>query len=182
MAILREEAEPLPTNVPAPLRWIIERLLAKEPAERYDSTRDLYRELRQVRDRLSESVSGRTLPAPARQSKKRLLPGIGLLTAGLALNLGLAALLIRPAPPDLAAYKFTPISRDEATERYPVWSPDGKSIAYTAICMASTRSSPKLWARPTPRNSRMQPTPVPNPCGRPIAQPSTTFPTAICGR
>jgi hypothetical protein len=61
-----------------------------------------------------------------------LLPGIGLLTAGLALGLGLAALLIRPAPPDLAAYKFTPISRDEATERYPVWSPDGKSIAYTA--------------------------------------------------
>jgi hypothetical protein len=52
MAILREEAEPLPTNVPAALRWIIERLLAKEPAERYDSTRDLYRELRQVRDRL----------------------------------------------------------------------------------------------------------------------------------
>ena len=52
-AIIREEAEPLPAHVPAPLRWTIERLLAKEPSERYDSTRDLYRELKQIRDRLS---------------------------------------------------------------------------------------------------------------------------------
>jgi serine/threonine protein kinase/Tol biopolymer transport system component len=131
-AIIREEAEPLPGAVPAPLRWIIERLLAKEPAERYDSTRDLYRELRQVRDRLSETVSSSAIPAVSGQRKWPQLPGIGLLAAGLALGFVLAALLIRPAPPDLSAYKFTPISRDEATERYPVWSPDGKSIAYTA--------------------------------------------------
>jgi len=51
-AIIREDAEPLPPEAPAPLRWVIERLMAKEPAERYDSTRDLYRELRQIRDRL----------------------------------------------------------------------------------------------------------------------------------
>ena len=44
-------------RVPAPLRWIIERLLAKDPAERYDSSRDLYRELRQLRDRLSDATS-----------------------------------------------------------------------------------------------------------------------------
>ena len=30
-AIIREDAEPLPDRVPAPLRWIVERLLAKEP-------------------------------------------------------------------------------------------------------------------------------------------------------
>jgi serine/threonine protein kinase len=63
-AIIREDAEPLPAGVPAPFRWIVERLLHKEPAERYDSTRDLYRELRQVRDRLSESVSA-SMPASA---------------------------------------------------------------------------------------------------------------------
>ena len=43
----------------------------------------------------------------------------------------LTALLIRPAPADFSAYKFTPIARDEGTKRYPVWSPDGKSIAYS---------------------------------------------------
>jgi serine/threonine protein kinase len=56
-AIIREEADPLPATVPAPLRWIVERLLAKDPSDRYESTRDLYRELRQVRARLSESVT-----------------------------------------------------------------------------------------------------------------------------
>src|SRR5215831_6106014 len=52
-AIIREEAEPLPATVPGPLRWVVERLLAKDPSDRYDSTRDLYRELRQSRERLS---------------------------------------------------------------------------------------------------------------------------------
>ena len=41
-AIIREEADPLPATVPAPLRWIVERLLAKDPSDRYESTRDLY--------------------------------------------------------------------------------------------------------------------------------------------
>jgi eukaryotic-like serine/threonine-protein kinase len=131
-AIIREDAEPLPGNVPAPLRWIIERLLAKEPAERYDSTRDLYRELRALRDRLSETVSASAIPRVSGERKRRWLPGVGLLGAGLALGLIPAALLIDPAPSDLSGYKFTPISRDEATERDPVWSPDGKSVAYTA--------------------------------------------------
>ena len=50
-AIIRDEPDPLPSTVPAPVRWTIERCLGKEPDQRYDSTRDLYRELRQTRDR-----------------------------------------------------------------------------------------------------------------------------------
>ena len=67
-AIIREEPEPLPTAVHPPLRWVIERLLAKDPAERYDSTRDLYRELRQVRERYQQASSGpQPVPATRRQ-------------------------------------------------------------------------------------------------------------------
>ena len=135
-AIIREEAEPLPAGVPAPLRWVVERLLAKEPAERYDSTRDLYRELKQIRDRLSETTSASAVRAAGGAStragsaaRRRLLLQIGLAAS---LGAGLAALLIRPAPADLSAYKFTPIARAEAMELFPAWSPDGKSIAYTA--------------------------------------------------
>src|ERR1700722_1148332 len=71
-AIIREEFEPLPPTAPAPLRWIVERLLAKNPGERYDSTRDLFRELRQVREHLSQSSTSVAVPvaepimAPAR--------------------------------------------------------------------------------------------------------------------
>src|SRR5438045_9460395 len=40
-------------------RWVIDRCLAKEPAERYDSTRDLYRELRDRKStRLNSSHLG----------------------------------------------------------------------------------------------------------------------------
>jgi len=131
-AIIREDAEALPAAVPAPLRWVIERLLQKEPAERYDSTNDLYRELRQLRDRLSETVSASAIPAVSGESKRHWLRGMGLLGAGLALGLAVAALLIRPAPANLSSYKFTPVSRDEATETSPAWSPDGRSIAYIA--------------------------------------------------
>src|SRR5579859_1990360 len=67
-AIIREDAEALPATVPAPLRWVIERLLQKDPAERYDSTGDLYRELRQLRDHLSESVPASAIPAVAGNS------------------------------------------------------------------------------------------------------------------
>ncbi|HUJ29762.1 MAG TPA: protein kinase [Candidatus Acidoferrum sp.] len=57
VAVLREQAEPVGAHAPdapAPLRWTIERCLAKEPEKRYVSTRDLARELAAIRDRFSE--------------------------------------------------------------------------------------------------------------------------------
>jgi eukaryotic-like serine/threonine-protein kinase len=134
-AIIREEAGPLPASLPAPLRWVIERLLAKEPSERYDSTRDLYRELKQVRDRLSESVSAvERVPPTIRPRRKQLL--VPLLIGAACLIAGaLGAMLLFPAPaggPNLAKYKYTAISRDETEHRSPQWSPDGKTIAYEA--------------------------------------------------
>jgi serine/threonine protein kinase len=55
-AIIRDEPEPVARvnpRAPAPLRWIVERCLAKDPEERYASTRDLARDLRSIRDHLS---------------------------------------------------------------------------------------------------------------------------------
>jgi predicted ATPase len=60
VAILREQAEPLGaqnSDAPAPLCWVIERCLAKEPDKRYLSTRELARELAAIRDRFSEKPS-----------------------------------------------------------------------------------------------------------------------------
>ena len=49
-AILTEDPPPIERDIPAPLRWAIDRCLAKDPADRYESTRDLFQELRHIRD------------------------------------------------------------------------------------------------------------------------------------
>lgn len=59
-AIIQDDPEPLQTlspQAPAPLRWIIDRCLSKDPAERYASTRDLARELQSIRDHFSDLTS-----------------------------------------------------------------------------------------------------------------------------
>ena len=134
-AIIREEAEPLPNTIPAPLRWVVERLLSKEPAERYDSTRDLYRELKQIRDRLSQSTSAvgvAPAAAPTTLKPKRLLPlavgALAALTAAFVIGYGLAP----PSRPDLSQYRFTELAAGQSDVRGPAWSPDGKSIAFAA--------------------------------------------------
>jgi predicted ATPase len=57
LAIVQEEPKPISSlnpEVPPPLCWVIERCLAKEPENRYFSTRDLVRDLTAIRDRLSD--------------------------------------------------------------------------------------------------------------------------------
>ena len=137
-AIIRDDPDPLPETTPAPLRWVIERLLAKDPADRYDSTRDLYRELRHIRDRLSEAtsaaMSAASIAGPPRRPSRAAVAMVGL--AGILF--GGAAIAVwftsRQAPAsaatDLSTYRFTPIATDPAREAAARWAPDGKSIAY----------------------------------------------------
>ena len=95
-AIIREEPQPLASvspGVPPPLRWVIERCLAKDPAERYASTEDLARDLRGAEVRLSEISAGTALsavPGPSRASWRRKWM-IGIST-GLVIGIILGAL------------------------------------------------------------------------------------------
>ncbi len=62
-AIIKEEPEPpasLNAQLPAPLCWIVERCLAKDPEGRYASTEHMARDLAAVRERILEAA-----PTPA---------------------------------------------------------------------------------------------------------------------
>jgi serine/threonine-protein kinase len=59
-AIIRDEPEPvtkLDPKLPALLGWIVQRCLSKDPEERYSSTKDLAKELQNLRAHLSEALS-----------------------------------------------------------------------------------------------------------------------------
>jgi serine/threonine protein kinase len=64
-AILRDQPEAaasLNPQAPAPLCWVIDRCLAKDPKDRYNSTHDLARDLMALRDRLPEAPSRHLAP------------------------------------------------------------------------------------------------------------------------
>ncbi len=68
-AIIQDEPLPLEglsQKVPPPLRWAIERCLAKDPAERYASTSELVSSLRQIREKLSEFPQASQSGEPSR--------------------------------------------------------------------------------------------------------------------
>ena len=123
-AIIRDEPDPigsLAPLTPTPLRWLVERCLAKNRDDRYASTRDLARDLATVRDRIGETSAGVAAVAPAaRPAWQRVLPW--LLAAGLAI--ALAYRLARPQPNSAVA---APVIR------FSVVLPDGVDFEYGEI-------------------------------------------------
>ncbi|HEY3204582.1 MAG TPA: protein kinase, partial [Thermoanaerobaculia bacterium] len=128
-AILNEEPQPIAAinpQVPAPLRWIVERCLAKESRQRYASTEDLARDLASVRDHLSEaSISADSLPASRRRAI--LLPAavLAALLVGAALTV-LAGKSLWNAPQP----RFRQLTFSRGAIQYARFAPDGQTIVF----------------------------------------------------
>ncbi len=135
-AIIREEPLPVrdlaPTS-PVPLRWIIERCLAKDREHRYDSTHDLARELHALKDHVSEIGSPGLVTAEA-PSKARRGPGKGWVAAVAVLSviaasaIGLA--LKWRAPKPLPTFRRLTFQRGHVTGAR--FAPDGQTVIYSA--------------------------------------------------
>ena len=50
-------------TLPIPVRWLVQRLLAKDPRDRFASTADIRAELKTIRDHLSELTTSARMPA-----------------------------------------------------------------------------------------------------------------------
>ena len=132
-AILNEEPEPIVQinpQSPAPLRWIVERCLAKEPRQRYSATDDLARELAGLRDHLSEaSLSGATPAATGARPRSRLA------LAALAVALILATVLAdrwlaSRGETELPSFRRLTFGRGGLLNAR--FTPDGRTVVYAA--------------------------------------------------
>jgi eukaryotic-like serine/threonine-protein kinase len=169
-AIIREEPQPLAQanpRVPAPVRWIVERCLAKEPEERFASTKDLARDLRSLRDHLSETSAAETIAAaaPAHRKVPSWLATAAALLVGLALGVAGVKLLAGARPSSNAApQRLTFRHGTIVSARF---APDGRSVVYAAawdgkpIALFTTRAeSPESRALDLPPASLLSVSPA----------------------
>lgn len=170
-AIINEEPPPLPPELPAVLTWCIDRCMSKDPRDRYNSTRDLYNELRSVRDRFAEATGAITRPVKAMKSQQpsrpRRWPWVaGAAGAGvLAVAAGLA--LLTPSWPDASAFRFQPLATSADWEDWPAWSPKGGVVAYHALVDGNEQIFTRGLQSPNP----VQITHCPGDCRRPQWSP-----------
>jgi Tol biopolymer transport system component len=143
-AIIEQEPPPIERTLPTPLRLILQRCLAKERESRYESTRDLARELAQLRDHYGDLGTGQTTAVKASPAPPPLLAVKPRFTlpprpawapaaacALVALFAWCAAQLSRdPHAVDLARYHAKPFATALTDQSSPAWSRDGKSIAF----------------------------------------------------
>ncbi len=138
-AIIRDEPLPVQSavpNAPIALRWMIERCLTKDPDERYASTRDLARDLTNLRNHASEISASQPTPVAARRRRTMSVIVGALLLAASAL--ALMAWFRQQPEPALRPVRFTvPIPRGGSyapseISRGASISPDGTRLVIEA--------------------------------------------------
>ncbi|MGH9385797.1 MAG: protein kinase domain-containing protein [Vicinamibacterales bacterium] len=132
-AVLHEEPRPvseLNPRIPAPVRWLLERCLAKDASERYAATDDLARELRSMRDHWTEALGEPKGIDTSVRGVNRWTMTAALVAAAVVGASAVLALLQFASPEPVS--RFTPFASASQYEGGPAWSPDGESLAYLA--------------------------------------------------
>ena len=157
-AIIRDDPTPvaeLNPSIPVPVRWIVERCLAKRPADRYGSTRDLARDLASARDHFSEltrSGSGATTALPARRlasvGRRELvawlaMAAMAIVTIGVVVRQATAPLPVMSQPVRFLLPAPEQVNFDSPFLMSPfAVSPDGRQLVFGGVGNDGTR---RLW-------------------------------------
>jgi len=141
-AIMRDDPAPvgeLRPDAPRGLARVLSRCLEKDPAARYTSTADLRDDLARLRDEESMAArSGRPAEASGRGRFPWWTVGVGafvVLLAAMSVMVwrSVSRAVDRPtasAPP--AGRRVSQLTFGAELEEWPAWSPDGKTLVYSA--------------------------------------------------
>lgn len=133
-AILRHEAPALPESVPALLRQIVSRCLEKDPANRFQSAKDLAFALANFNYEAAPAAAAEEAEplhtAPIEAVRRFRAPAAVALAIAVTAAVAALAIASQPGPLDTAGFRFTPVAVDARDAHHPAWSPDGRSLAY----------------------------------------------------
>jgi Tol biopolymer transport system component/predicted Ser/Thr protein kinase len=142
-AITHSSPAPLGHDTPLALRMLVDKALEQDPAERYQTMRDLVVDLRRLaRRKTGEYQAMTTAPSHA----TRLRAWTWTVAVALALAAGVASgrwWLVRPAVATPATVQLQRMTDFVGMEEHPAVSPDGKTVAF--IAQANGRR--QVWVR-----------------------------------
>jgi Tol biopolymer transport system component/predicted Ser/Thr protein kinase len=124
--IIHRPPQPLNTEVPAVLRMIVEKALEKDPAERFQTMRDLVVDLRRLSRQSVEAVPP-VMAETGRGRKWTMLAAVTLLVLSIVVAVVLLPLRERAAP---ARLDYTQITNFTDSVVSPALSPDGRILSF----------------------------------------------------
>jgi eukaryotic-like serine/threonine-protein kinase len=155
-AIIRDEPpslRELNPAIPVPVQWVVDRCLAKNPSDRYASTRDLARDLATARDHFSQltapGAAGVSAAASGGRARTRELVAWALVATLFAAGLALVfRVTSRPATDRAVPVRFALSPPKDVHFSWSIGSspfavsPNGRQLAFTAIGPDNRR---RLW-------------------------------------
>jgi serine/threonine protein kinase len=141
-AIMERPAPSIATIAPPALDRLLQRCLAKDPDERWQSARDLKAELEWI---ASAPVTGSVVPVAPSQGLRLGWVSWGVAALAIVCALGVSFIHFRERPPVAEPMRFqVPAPEKNSVLSPPLLSPDGRNMAFIAI---GENGIYRLWVR-----------------------------------